>query len=294
MMVACKPQVPKGVIEPDDMEDLLVDYHLARAMAIQHYDVTNDRDYYQQLYTQEAFRKHGVTKADFDSSLVYYYSRSDVFEGMYKRVNERLDKQALALGASEGEIGRYANLNAHGDTANIWTGDLHILLLPIPPKNRYEFEIEVDSTFLPDDTFLLQFVSDYIYQTGSRDGVLVLSIAYEGDTVVTRSTHFSNSGVNQLRLESPEKLKIKQLRGFFYLGGGNDPTTTLRLLFLNSIQLIRFHKNHAKESEPKAITADSVTSVTIAQRPDTATTSVGNTQRPSRELQPADRRAPLH
>ena len=59
-------------------------------------------------------------KAEFDSSLVYYYKRADRFVDIYTKVSERLEEQALLLGATEGEIGKYASLNATGDTANIW------------------------------------------------------------------------------------------------------------------------------------------------------------------------------
>ena len=45
-MGACKPGTPSEFIQPDDMEDILVDYHLARAMAEQDggpYEETNYR-----------------------------------------------------------------------------------------------------------------------------------------------------------------------------------------------------------------------------------------------------------
>lgn len=241
-MVSCKPQVPDGVIKPDKMEDILVDYHLARAMAAQDNEVESERDYKQVLYTEAVFRKHGITKADFDSSMIYYYSRADRLNQMYRRVSDRLDKQALALGATEGAIGRYASLNPNGDTANVWTENLSYLLSPIPPRNLVEFEIEIDSTFRRGDSFLLQFMTDYVYQSGMKEGTAVMSITYEGDTVVTRNTHFTVSGINQLRFDGPADLLPTRLRGFFYLGGDNATTTTLRLLFLSRVQLIRFHR----------------------------------------------------
>ena len=49
-MAACRPGTPSEYIQPDDMEDILVDYHLARAMAQNtglHYDSIG---YYQALY----------------------------------------------------------------------------------------------------------------------------------------------------------------------------------------------------------------------------------------------------
>ena len=252
LTVSCKPQVPKGVIQPDKMEDVLVDYHLAKAMATQNYDPSVDRDYRQQLYIAAVFRKHGITQADFDSSMIYYYSRADKLSKMYRRVSDRLDKKALSLGATEGAIGRYASLNSNGDTANIWTGNLNFLLSPIPPRNRVDFEIEVDSTFRKGDTFLLQFYSDYVYQSGMKEGMVLMSIDYEGDTIVSRFTHFTVSGINQLRFEGLADLMPKRLRGFFYLGGGNTATTTLRLLYLRQVQLIRFHRpEEAKKADEK-------------------------------------------
>ena len=130
LIAACKPTVPKDIIQPEDMEDLLCDYYLAKAMGMQLGDRDENSDYRQNLYVEGAFRKHGVTQAEFDSSMVYYYAHANYLEDIYQRVSERLEKQAMALGANEGELGRYAVLNANGDTANIWAGRTNILLSP--------------------------------------------------------------------------------------------------------------------------------------------------------------------
>lgn len=290
-VVACKPQVPADVIQPDDMEDLLVDYHLARAMAFQDDIPGEERDFHQQLFIEEAFRKHGVSKADFDSSMIYYLSRAEVLDRMYRRVNERLDKKALALGASEGEIGRFASLSASGDTADIWKERRSLMLTPLPPANRWEFEVEVDTTFRQGDTFLLQFVSDFVFQSGTKSGAIVLSMAYEGDTIITRSTHFSSSGINQLRVDNSNDLSVKRIRGFFYLGDAESKSTLLRLLFLNNIQFIRFH--HAKSIElPQKISTDSIVTADSAGRTDSASASHRDSKGPRDKLLPVDQRTP--
>ena len=48
LLVACKPTVPSQYIQPDDMEDMLYDYHLAEAMARSEYgeDVDKKRNVY--------------------------------------------------------------------------------------------------------------------------------------------------------------------------------------------------------------------------------------------------------
>ena len=247
---SCKPGTPSEFIQPDDMEDILVDYHLARAVADKGEGSYEESNYRQALYIESVLQQHGYTKEQFDSSLVYYYKRADRFVDIYTRVAERLEKQALLLGATEGEIGKYASLNATGDTANIWAEKTVLTMMPLPPYNRWEFTIDVDSTFKPGDSFLMQFMTDYMYQDGSREGYLYLAVTYDNDTTISRNLRFMTVGINQLRIPEIPDLRdhqIQDMRGFFYLGEGNQRTTTTRLLFLNNIQLIRFHKKHEEE-----------------------------------------------
>ncbi len=269
LLIACKPSTPSQYIQPDEMESLLYDYHIARAMAQHHGDFT-ELDYRRSLYWQAALQKHHVTEAQFDSSLVYYYTRADRFANMYKHVLSRLQDEALLLGASEGEIGRYTDLNTSGDTANIWNRNSTHMLMPVYPYNTYSFEIATDSLFRSGDEFLLQFMSDFVFQSGMKDGLVYLAIEYP-DTVLVRQNRFSFSGLNQIRVSSRIEDRPQRVRGYLYLGGSMEPTTVLRLLFLNNIQLIRFH---TKDEEPPANKEDSLSSADAPGR--TAADSDGN------------------
>lgn len=254
-LASCKPGTPKQYIQPGHMEDILVDYHMACAMAQQEGTSQEDRNYRQALYVEAVMRQHGVTKAEFDSSLVYYYKRADRFEPIYKRVAERLEEQALVMGASESEIGKYASLNATGDTANIWNERSTMLLMPRLPYNLWEFSIDEDSLFRQGDRLLLQFMADFMYQDGSKNALAYLSVDFT-DTVVSRNMHFSSTGLNQLNFDASSiKQDIRRVRGFFYLDGATDQTTTTRLLFMNNVQLIRFH-TQTEDDEPEEQTAE--------------------------------------
>ena len=105
------------------MEDLLVDIHLAQSMAQESGGDTLDYGYKQSLYFAAALEKHGVTKADFDSSLTYYYIRADRFNDIYKNVAKRLSEQARDLGATEGEVNNFVAMKNSSDTIDIWRGD---------------------------------------------------------------------------------------------------------------------------------------------------------------------------
>lgn len=253
LMAACKPGTPSQYIQPGKMEDILVDYQLARAMAMYEQQSGDAREYSSALYMEAVLKKHGVTKAEFDSSLVWYYTRADRFDEIGKRVAERLEEMALVQGASEGEIGKYAQYNATGDTANVWADRTTAVLLPMPPYNRWEFNIQADSTYRRGDQLMLMFLSDYMFQTGAKNGLVYMAVEYD-DTVVSRNLRFSVTGITQLRVPEDTLRRIKAVKGYFYLDGGPDKTTATRILFLNNVQLIRFHT----KDETYEATADSI------------------------------------
>lgn len=248
LLAACKPGTPSQYIQPDDMEDILVDYHTAMAM-VQQEDVSQpQRDFNQSLYMEAILQKYGVSRSVFDSSMVYYSTRADRLASIYDGVCKRLEENALVMGASEGDIGKYAQYNATGDTANIWPDRTAMLMMPLPPYNRWSFTIEADSTFRIGDAFLMQFMSDYMYQGGAKKGVLYVAVEFT-DTVIGHYMNVYNTGLTQLRIAEVKGKTIKALKGYFYLGNDDLTTSTVRLLFLNNVQLIRFHTEQELHEE---------------------------------------------
>ena len=71
-------------------------------------------------YVQTVFEKHGVSEAEFDSTMVWYASHATYLNDIYKKLQERYSTHVSALGASTGENDIFAHLDARGDTANIW------------------------------------------------------------------------------------------------------------------------------------------------------------------------------
>lgn len=272
------------------MEDILVDYHIAKALAQQGGDDQMDRNYRATLYIEASLAKHGVSKELFDSSLVYYYTRADRFEPIYKRVSERLEEQALTFGANDSDIGKYAN--ATGDTANVWTGKSSMLMLPKAPYNRWDFEVEADSAFKKGDSFLIQFVSDFMYQTGGHDAMIYVAIAYN-DTTIGRQLRFSTSGISKMDI-LPKDKDIRSIKGFFYLHDEDPKMTTVRLLFLNNVQLIRFHKKEEENKENDENTEDSLPQIDTGEQFPVDAVGVGDSVGGSPKVVPLRRGNGLH
>lgn len=87
MLYACSNSKKKYVIPEKKMVDVLVDLHLSDGMT-EYTNVAGFTDYYldsASLYTS-IFNKHGVTRAEFDSTLSFYSTRTDRFQKIYEKV----------------------------------------------------------------------------------------------------------------------------------------------------------------------------------------------------------------
>ena len=300
LVVACKPSVPSEYIQPGDMEDILYDYHLALAMSRQ--KGGGDLDFNRSLYFQSVLKKYGVTEAEFDSSLVYYYSHAYRLKDIYSEVNQRLNDEATSLGVAVGDINRYSQYSTTGDTANIWNLQTDLLLIPRATMNRYNFTVKVDSTFKKGDSFMFQFMSEYIWQSGSKDVTVCIVCKYEGDSIIQTVNHISVAGTAQVRVPANREKKLKEMRGFIYLSDGGDDSNTRKMLFISQIQLIRFHDKYLAneeikndESSTEAPAKDSIQrgDNTRGPKPDTVRSRISGGQHGLRPI-PIDTRKGLH
>ncbi len=293
-MTACKPTVPSEYIQPGELEDILYDYHVAQAMA----KTDNPSvDFNKSYYFEAVLHKYGLTEAEFDSSLVYYYSNVMKLKEIYGRVNERLVEEAKNFGASVGSLRQYSQYSTTGDTANIWKYDTELLLIPYVTKNRYDFTIPVDTSFYKGDSFMLQFMTEFLWQGGMKDGVICMVSKYENDSIIQNFSHVSMSGTSQLRVPSVPDKQLKELRGFIYLNDGNDPSDVRRMMFISQIQLIRFHQKSTDNHDNSSNASDKTDGVQRTDnsgraKPDTIRRRV--IERNSGKVLPVDHRAVPH
>lgn len=240
---SCKPSLPSGVLSKGKMTDILYDYHLALAMA--HMDDNGGKG--QSLaYREAVLRKHDVTSAEFDSSMVYYMRHTELLEDVYKDLTDRYNNEITAMGGSASAGGEFANLSATGDTANVWNLATSMVFMPVKPFNSTSFDIKVDSTFHKGDRLMLDFDAQFIYQDGMRNGVAMLAVQFGNDSIAQRTIMIQSTQHYSVELSDADSLGIKSVKGYFMLmnddnGMGVSSQTTLKLMFLEHIKLIRMH-----------------------------------------------------
>lgn len=118
--------------------------------------------------------------------------------------------------------------------------------MPVKPFNSTSFDIKVDSTFHKGDRLMLDFDAQFIYQDGMRNGVAMLAVQFGNDSIAQRTIMIQSTQHYSVELSDADSLGIKSVKGYFMLMNGDNSTgvssqTTLKLMFLEHIKLIRMH-----------------------------------------------------
>ena len=260
-LAGCKPGVPREIIQPGDMEDILYDYHVADGIPYISGDY-KDISYWRQVYRDAVLRKHGVTEAELDSSLIYYYRHTELLHDIYQRLSKRLNNDAIALGATASELSQYEGLSSLGDTTTVWKDAQSLALIPVAPYNTFTFEITADSSYHEGDKMIMSFDNQYIFQEGMRDGMVMMAVTFKNDSTASQVLRVVTDNHYTMQIADDDRLGIKQIRGFFYLGKGadnNNNPQTLKLMCVSNLKLVRMHtsppeqKGEGEDSVPQKL-----------------------------------------
>ena len=86
-MVGCRP---RGVLSNREMRNVLYDLHrVDGALQVAGYNYSHDQELAGDY--KNVLDKHGITQAQFDSSLVWYTNNPQIFNKIYPKILERLE-----------------------------------------------------------------------------------------------------------------------------------------------------------------------------------------------------------
>lgn len=226
----CQAERPDGVLSPDELEDVLYDYHVAQSLGRSHRD---SAQYYTAVYEGAVLKKYGISAAQFDETLAWYSRHAEDLYETYKKVNERL---AVATATSTA-TNPYAAMREGGDTANVWQG-APFYILTNHGKNYLTFQQEADTAYHPHDRLILHFNAQWVYREGAREAVATLAVRYANDSLATVTQYLSSHNPQEITLQT-DSLPVKAVTGFVY----QDAPWAERpkLLLLTDFVLIRIH-----------------------------------------------------
>lgn len=206
LLLSCN-RTPEGVLDRKQMEEVLLDVHLAEGVMEERGQDFRSQES-RQAVMKGVLEKHHITQTQFDSSMGWYGAHLDQYMKVYSRVIKQLEERNLVakevLLAYEKSL-----LTPFGDSVDIWRFSKQLILDPALLTTSRDFEIRIDSNFKEKDTigWSMRFVNipaDSIAKTRvtlglrSQGKILQLEeqfVSHEGElTLGFRSDKYTRGG----------------------------------------------------------------------------------------------------
>ncbi|MGN0037229.1 MAG: DUF4296 domain-containing protein [Bacteroidaceae bacterium] len=252
LVAGCRQGVPDEVVQPAAMEDLLYDFHLAKAMSG---ELPFAERYRQHQYYAYVLEKHHVSRAEFDSSLVWYTRHTDELSKIYVNLGLRFKREQARVDHLIAIRDNKPRESAPGDSVDVWTGNrLYALSQGSPLLNQFSFEVPADAHFLPGDRFVWYWRASFLplFEMPTDTAWMMLSARTESDSVFAVRRRVCASGADSLTLACDSGVRPKSLSGYVYYpgrGGGEG-------LLLDSIRLMRYRRAAEADTARVVLPAD--------------------------------------
>ena len=239
-LASCQVKRPGEVLSDEKMEVVLYDYHVAKALGEQ---LPYNENYKRVLYIESVFRKHGITEAQFDTSMVWFSRHPEAFRTVYEKVNARLK---AAKDQVEDLIALRDNKpkeSQPGDSIDVWAWEPVYHLTGMPHDNRVLFELPSDPNFMERDTLRWNVRFNFIGGGAehSRDTlyapVMGLQVVYAKDTLLYALRPVLQPGWESLSVSADTMGQIEKVSGFIYY----PRQASGRILLADSVSLMRYH-----------------------------------------------------
>jgi len=204
---------PKSVLNQREMEDVLFDLHkLEGTLSVKDGNYIFDKK--DNLYYSSILKKHHITQADFDSSVVWYTKHPKQFERMYDNIIDRMS--ALKTDVKKWKYNPQDSLtDIPTATYNVWNKPPKFKLTKDSARSKIDFQIN-NGMFLYSDNYILKFIQRIDKEDSASNRHIVLRIKYDDnstDSVKAKSYADNITRRYTIRLKAIRLKKITSLSG---------------------------------------------------------------------------------
>jgi len=216
-MSACSR--PKGVLSQSKMADVLVDMHKADAALVEK-NLVYVRYSMKAPYYNFILKKHDITQAQFDSSLVWYTKNPQQFENVYTDVIDQLTK--LQKDVNENKFHPIDPEEIGKIRIDLWNKDRKFAFNKDSTRTKLDFEIQ-NNDFLYKDMYVLKFLLKISPDDSCTNQRIELRLNYfNGKSDHTFKCAY-NDGITRrytFRVPAFRKWKIKSISGQLLASSG--------------------------------------------------------------------------
>lgn len=238
VLSGCRLKRPDNVLPPKKMEQFLYDYHLAQAVG---QELPRDERYTTQAYIDWAYSKNGITKEQFNTSLVWYTRYPKELAKIYKRLSNRVDDEYKAASKSLSQIEKKSFTIQSGDSIDLWYLDRSALLNTSAYMNKLTYRINRDTTFHKGDTVCLNLYGTFVsIDSGVPQYAYISLSTYYNDSVSTADTILRYSGKVSLSAILDKYKDLSSISGSINYLDSTDNRSSM--LVVSGMELMRYHE----------------------------------------------------
>jgi hypothetical protein len=225
-------KTPKGVLPEKKMKEVLIDMQLAENMINSNYSAYPDSAHKGALY-QAVFRKHGITQAIYDSSLVWYGMNLNMLISIYDLALNDINKQIRDLG----DIQANASPTSNQDSFNIWPRRDYLVFQPDALFNGTVFDVKPEREYLSGSIFVLGMrvwgISPYMTHTPD------IRIAAElPDTTLVMNKKITHDGYQEIILNTPATRRTRRVYGYIRMDNAENQYYKI---YIDSLRLMKYN-----------------------------------------------------
>jgi len=246
-LAACNNR-PEYVIDEDKMTDLLVDVHMSEGLLdLQGAQLGGERKNYGQEVMAAVLLEHGVTRAQYDTSLVWYSQNLKKLIRIYKNVDAELDRRITSWNVLASQQ-RSLILPIDGDNVDVWALDRAFLMDETRLSHSYSWQIPTDSCFLEGDTVRWKL---HIYNQPKGQAFIASMALLSSNKVYNVDQYLdgvSTGAIDKdstvvLTLAADKDVKIsKMVLSMNQIHSSLPDSVTLAPTLIDSLELYRIHR----------------------------------------------------
>jgi len=211
VLASCSDR-PKGVLNQEDMANILTDMHKLDGALVER-GIMFSNDSTKMKYYNFVFAKYSISKANFDSSLVWYTKKPQEFNNIYNKVLLNLSLQEKVI--KSGKYHFIDSVELAKVKSEIWKKRTKYALTKDSTRTRLDFEV-VDPSLLYGDVFVLRFLLRIAPEDSCTKQHIALRLNYQNgkvDSAFAVAHHDSLLRRYTIKLPATRKLKIKSISG---------------------------------------------------------------------------------
>ena len=235
LLMACS-KVPDEILSEKKMQAVLTDMMLAEAMVGIDYNTYRSDTMKLSLY-ESVFRKHGITRELYDSSLVWYGKNLDIYMKVYDRVADDLNERVNNLGDVQADAVPASNR----DSVNIWPRRPYLVLSPKAVFNGVIFDIRPETNYSSGSSFVLGMHVWGLDRAKTYKPEIRLC-ADQVDTTIIVNDRIQEDGYHEVVLKTVPTQKIKRVFG--YIRMDNRDSVSYKI-YVDDLSLMKY--NYGKD-----------------------------------------------